>query len=229
VVKTDDVSQGRETVNALLKAAAGLMGGQTRTTRVGDLAATEAALGPVSIYATAYDDRVVVSTSKRGIEDLRDDAAASPELRIEVVEEDDIDDGPSDAERHKDSGISRAPRYRRTCGRGRFDEFKVHFRSLAALMTSRANPCGLPQRAPSTRKLSRRSQQTCCCSGPENLYFPFGYWLNTSSMQRRMSPQSGVDRQCGVDAFKSLGSSRVGIPKAPRPETRSVRESGNNE
>ena len=73
VAKTDDVSQGRETVDALLKAAAGLRGGQTRTTRVGDLAATEAALGPVSIYATAYDDRVVVSTSKRGIEDLRDD------------------------------------------------------------------------------------------------------------------------------------------------------------
>ena len=74
VAKTDDVAQGRETVDALLKAAAGRMGGgQMRTTRVGDLEATEAALGPVSIYATAYDDRVVVSTSKRGIEDLRDD------------------------------------------------------------------------------------------------------------------------------------------------------------
>ena len=73
VAKTDDTAQGRETVDALLKAVAGLTGGQTRTTRVGDLEATEAALGPVSIYATAYDDRVVVSTSKRGIDDLRDD------------------------------------------------------------------------------------------------------------------------------------------------------------
>ena len=72
VAKTDG-AQGRETVDALLKAAAGLEGGQTRTTRIGDLEATEAALGPVSLYATAYDDRVVVSTSKRGIEDLRDD------------------------------------------------------------------------------------------------------------------------------------------------------------
>ena len=72
VAKTD-VAQGRETVDALLKAVAGLQGGQTRTTRIGDLEATEAVLGPVSLYATAYDDRVVVSTSKRGIEDLRDD------------------------------------------------------------------------------------------------------------------------------------------------------------
>jgi hypothetical protein len=71
VAKTD--GSGRETVDALLKAVAGLQGGQTRTTRVGDLDATEAVLGPVSLYATAYDDRVVVSTSKRGIEDLRDD------------------------------------------------------------------------------------------------------------------------------------------------------------
>ncbi len=65
VAKTD-AAQGRETVDALLKAAAGLSGGQTRTTQVGDLEATEAVLGPVSLYATAYDGRVVVSTSKRG-------------------------------------------------------------------------------------------------------------------------------------------------------------------
>ncbi len=72
VAKTD-AAQGRETVDALLKAVAGLTGGQTRTTQVGDLEATEAVLGPVSLYATAYDGRVVVSTSKQGIEDARDD------------------------------------------------------------------------------------------------------------------------------------------------------------
>lgn len=72
VAKTD-APQGRATVDALLKAAAGSMGGRTRTTRIGDLEATEAGLGPVSLYATAYDDRVVVSTSKQGIEDLRED------------------------------------------------------------------------------------------------------------------------------------------------------------
>ena len=73
LVARTDAAQGRKTVDALLTAAAGLQGGQTRTTRIGDLEATEASFGPVSLYATSYDDRVVVSTSKQGIEDLRDD------------------------------------------------------------------------------------------------------------------------------------------------------------
>jgi hypothetical protein len=73
LVARTDATRGRTTVDALLKAAAGLQGGQTRTTRIGNLEATEASFGPVSLYATSYDDRVVVSTSKQGIEDLRDD------------------------------------------------------------------------------------------------------------------------------------------------------------
>ena len=73
LVARTDATQGRKTVDALLTAAAGLQGGNTRTVRIGDLEATEASLGPVSLYATDYDDRVVVSTSKQSIEDLRDD------------------------------------------------------------------------------------------------------------------------------------------------------------
>ena len=72
VVKTDG-TRGRETVDSLLGAAARLAGGQTRTTQVDGLDATEASLGPVSLYAVSYDDRVVVSTSKQGIEDYRGD------------------------------------------------------------------------------------------------------------------------------------------------------------
>jgi hypothetical protein len=72
VTKTDE-ERGRRTVDSLLSAAAGLSGGQTRQTTVDGLQATEAVLGPVSLYAVSYDGRVVVSTLPKGIQDLRGD------------------------------------------------------------------------------------------------------------------------------------------------------------
>ena len=72
VVKTDG-SDGKQTVDRLLEAAAKLAGGETRSTEVDGLAGTEVSLGPVSIYAVADGDRVIVSTLKTGIADYRSD------------------------------------------------------------------------------------------------------------------------------------------------------------
>lgn len=73
VAKTEDAERSRETIDSLLEAVARLTGGSTSTREIDGLEATEARLGPVSLFATAYDDRVVVTTSPTGIEDLRGD------------------------------------------------------------------------------------------------------------------------------------------------------------
>ncbi|HSC92897.1 MAG TPA: DUF3352 domain-containing protein [Gaiellaceae bacterium] len=97
VAKTDDADKARATVDSLLGAVARLSGGSTGTRTIAGLTATEAKLGPVSLFGTAYDDRVVVTTSPGGLEDLRgnggklgDDQRYRDALDAAGVEEDEV-------------------------------------------------------------------------------------------------------------------------------------------